>query len=761
MDKFGLSQPAKRVEDQRLLTGQGRYIADTAPDGALVGVVLRSPVAHGEITLLDVADADEMPGVALVLTAERLAAEGVNLGMFGVRVPNRDGSKGAGPERPLLARERVRFVGEPVAMVFAESRAQAMDAAELISLEINDLEVKVDPVPGGADLHAGVAENVAYDWGHGDPDAVEAALEDAEHVVRLRVEDNRIIANSLEPRGCWAAPEGDRLHLSVSAQGVWPIKSQLCRHLGLDEDAVRVTTPDVGGGFGMKSMGYPEYFVTAQAARMLGRACLWVSERTEAMLSDNSGRDLVSDVTLGFDADLRLIAFGADVLNNLGAYNSQFAQAIQTNLALKVLTGVYDVGLAHMRVRGIYTNTTQVDAYRGAGRPEAIYTLERAMDYAARELGVDPWELRRRNFIRPDQMPYKAPSGETYDVGEFARVMDRAADEAGLAGFPERRAKSAALGKLRGMGLCYYIEAILGDPSEGAQLLFRDDGMVELRVGTQSNGQGHETVYKQILWESAGIDPDRVVIVQGDSDLIKQGGGTGGSRSVTVQGTATRAVIDTTVAAFAPFVAEELGVDAADLRFEDGAFRAGNTNRFLSMLDAADMLRAAGQMTLLHQSARITLEDRSFPNGAHVAEIEIDPETGVLTVERYTAVDDFGLLMNPLLAEGQVHGGVAQGIGQAVSEHVVYDQTGQLLTASFMDYAMPRADSLPMVAFYSEPVPSKNNIFGMKGCGEAGTIGALAAVANAVQDAVWDLGIRQVDMPFTPHRLWEMLQKAA
>ncbi|MEM8580626.1 MAG: xanthine dehydrogenase family protein molybdopterin-binding subunit [Pseudomonadota bacterium] len=761
MEKFGLSQPATRVEDARLLTGKGRYIADTAPAGALVGVVLRSPVAHAHISVLDLAAAEAMPGVAAIMTAERLEAAGVRLGMFGVRVPNRDGTKGAGPERPLLARGSVRFVGEAIAMVFAETRAQALDALEAIEVSYDDLAVKLELEPGGAPLHEGVTENVGYDWAHGDPETVASALQGAEHVVRLKVEDNRIIANSLEPRGCWAAPEGERIHLSVSAQGVWPIKSQLCQHLGLEDAAVRVTTPDVGGGFGMKSMGYPEYFITAHVARTLGRPCLWISERTEAMLSDNSGRDLVSDVTMGFDADLRLVAFNADVLNNLGAYNSQFAQAIQTNLALKVMTGVYDIELAHMRVRGIYTNTTQVDAYRGAGRPEAIYTLERAMDYAARELGVDPWELRRRNFIRPDQMPYTAPSGETYDVGEFARVMDRAAQEADLEGFARRRTASAASGKLRGIGLCYYIEAILGDPSEGAQLLFRDDGMVELRVGTQSNGQGHETVYKQILWESAGIDPDRVLIVQGDSDLIKQGGGTGGSRSVTVQGSAMRAVVDKTIAAFLPFVADELAVDPDALRFEEGAFRAEGTNRFLSLVDASEMLRAAGQTELLHQSARITLEDRSFPNGAHVAEVEIDPQTGVMSVERYTAVDDFGVLINPRLAEGQVHGGVAQGIGQAVSEHVVYDDTGQLLTASFMDYAMPRADSLPMLAFYSEPVPSKNNVFGMKGCGEAGTIGALAAVANAVQDAVWDTGVRQVDMPFTPHRLWQMLQKAA
>lgn len=761
MDKFGISQPSARLEDVRFLTGAGQYVDDIAPADALHGLVLRSMVAHGEITTLDVSAAAQMPGVHLIVTGDDLAAAGIRLDMQAALMPNRDGSRGKGPERPLLAQGRVRFVGEAIAMVFAETLAQARDALEAIALDIDELPAKIDTAPGGALLHDIAPENVAYDWACGDEDKTEAAFAQAAHHVSLRVEDNRVIANSMEPRGCFAEVTDGRLHLSHNGQGVWNMKDQLCRNFGFNPGEVRVTNPDVGGGFGMKGMAYPEYFVVAHAARVLGRPCRWMSERTEAMLSDNAGRDLVTDVELAFDADLKLIGFRADVLSNLGAYNSQFAQAIQSSLAQKVMTGVYDVQNAYMRVRGIFTNTTQVDAYRGAGRPEAIYTLERAMDHAARTLGVDPWELRKRCFIAPDQMPYAAPSGETYDVGEFARVLDRAAAEADCSGFAARKAASAAQGKLRGQGLCYYIEAILGDPSEGAKMVFEEDGTVTLYVGTQSNGQGHETVFVQVLHEMSGIPADRIRIVQGDSDLIAKGGGTGGSRSVTVQSTATRAMVDVAIAAFAPFVADRMGVAAADVEFSEGAFRADGSNTVMTMVEAAEAARAAGEDVLLMHEAEATLPGRSYPNGAHVCEIEIDPETGVVAVDRYTVVDDFGVLINPMLAEGQVHGGVVQGIGQAITEHTVFDPDGQLLTASFMDYGMPRADDVPMIAFYTEPVPSKNNVLGMKGCGEAGTVGALAAVANAVQDAVWDLGLRQVDMPFTPHRVWSMLAEQA
>lgn len=760
MEKFGRSQPVRRVEDVRFLTGQGRYVDDIAPEGALYGVVLRSPVAHGRIAGLDVTDARAAPGVHLVLTADDLAADGITEGMVASVVDNRDGTRGAAPRRPLLAEGKVRFVGEPVAMVFADSLAQARDAAEMIVLDIDDLPAKLDLAAGGEALHDEAPDNRAFDWGLGDEGTCQSALAGAAHVVRMAVDDNRVIVNSMEPRGCFAEWDGARLHLSVNGQGVWGPKGQLAKILKLDEASVRVTNPDVGGGFGMKAMTYPEYFLCAHAAMTLGRPVRWMSDRTEAMLSDNAGRDLVHEVALGFDENLKLVAYRVDTKCNLGAYNSQFGQPIQTQLFSRVLTGVYDVQDAYLHVEGYYTNTTQVDAYRGAGRPEANYVLERAMDMAARELGVDGWDLRRRSFIRAEQFPYATMAGETYDVGDFHLVLDHAARTADLDGFAARRKASEARGRLRGIGLCYYIESILGDPSEGAKVEFNEDGTVFIYVGTQSNGQGHETVYARFLSDQTGIPFEAITVIQGDSDRIAQGGGTGGSRSVTVQNNATLATVDRMIAAFTPYLADKMGAAEADVRFDDETFRAPGSNLTPTMLEVAAMARADGRDDLLMHEARATLEARSFPNGAHVAEVEVDPETGVVTLDRYSVVDDFGNLINPMLAEGQVHGGVAQGVGQALSESVVYDADGQLLTATFMDYAMPRANDLPMIAFETEPVPSTANVMGMKGCGEAGTVGAMAATANAVFDALWTRGVRRADMPFTPHRVWNMLNDA-
>ena len=760
MEKFGKSQPVTRVEDQRFLTGAGRYVDDIAPTEALVAFVFRSPVAHAQITNLDVSEAKAAEGVAAVYTLADLEAAGLNVAMDFVTVDNRDGSKGAAPERPILARGRVRFVGEAIAVVVAETMELARDAAELIELDYDELPAKLDVNSGGATVHEEVPDNCAFDWGLGDEAATNSAFEAAARVVSLEVDDNRVIVNSMEPRGCYAEMEGDRLHVANNGQGVWAIKDQLAKALNMDAEMLRVTNPDVGGGFGMKAMMYPETFVVAHATRTLGRPVRWMSERTEAMLSDNGGRDLISVAELAFDADHKITAYRVTTRCNLGAYNSQFAQPIQTQLFSRVLMGVYDVQTTWLQVEGYFTNTAQVDAYRGAGRPEAIYVLERVMDRAARELGVDPLALRRKNFIKPAQFPYKTATSETYDVGDFEKVLRRTEEEADLAGFEARKAKDAAAGLLRGLGICYYIESILGDPSETTRVEFEDDGTVSIYVGTQSNGQGHETVYAQFLSDQTGIPAHLIRVVQGDSDLIKQGGGTGGSRSVTVQNNATLSTVTTMVEAFSVFLSEEEGVDVAAISFDDSQFRIEGSNLAPTMLEVAELARDKGNDTLLVHEARATLDARSFPNGCHVAEVVIDQSTGITQVDRYTVVDDFGNLINPLLAEGQVHGGVVQGIGQAITEHAVFDETGQLLTASFMDYALPRAADIPMIEFTSEPVPSTANIMGMKGCGEAGTVGALAAVANAAQDALWPLGVRQVDMPFTPYKVWELIKDA-
>ncbi len=758
MEKFGKSQPVKRVEDQRFLTGKGRYVDDIAPADALHAFVFRSPVAHGVISELDVSDAAQAEGVHLVFTCKDLEEAGVDIAISGAILKNRDGSDAAKPLRPMLARDRVRFVGEPVAMVVADTYEQARDAAELIMFDVDELPAKMDLTPGGETLHAEAPQNRAFDWGMGDEVATEAAFKAAAKTVSLEVGDNRIIVNSIEPRGCYAEWDGTKLHLANNGQGVWVHKDNLVRAFGLEPENVRVTNPDTGGAFGMKSMSYPEYFLISHAARTLGRSVRWMSDRTEAMLSDNGGRDLTSVAELAFDENNKITAYRVRTKCNLGAYNSQFGQPIQTTLFSRVLMGVYDVQTTWLQVEGYYTNTVQVDAYRGAGRPEAIYVLERVMDRAARELGVDPWELRRINFIKPDQFPYATTTGETYDVGDFDKVLKRGAAQADASGFAARRAADAARGLLRGQGLCYYIESILGDPSEGAKVVFNDDGTVDILVGTQSGGQGHETVYAKFLSDQSGIPMEAIRVIQGDSDLIAQGGGTGGSRSVTTQNNATLATVTKMVEEFTAFLADEVGVPASEISFDDERFRAEGSNLTPTMLEVAEMAREKGRDDLLTHHERATLPARSFPNGAHVCEVVIDPETGIVTVDRYTVVDDFGNLINPMLAEGQVHGGVVQGIGQAIQERTVYDEDGQLLTASFMDYTLPRAIDVPYISFTSEPVPSTANVMGMKGCGEAGTVGALAAVANAVQDALWDRGVRQADMPFTPHRVWELLQ---
>jgi carbon-monoxide dehydrogenase large subunit len=760
MEKFGKSQPITRVEDTRFLTGHGGYVDDVTPDGALRCFVLRSPVAHATITTLNVEDAREAEGVHLVLTGADLVAAGITASVWGVTVKNRDGRDAASPARPLLALGKLRFVGEPIAMIFAETLDQARDAAELIELDFDELPAKMDMAPGGEALHDDVPDNRAFDWSMGDEAATQAAFDRAARVVEMEIGDNRVIVNAMEPRGCFAEYDGDRLHISFNGQGVWGPKAQIAKVLNLNPEKLRITHPDVGGGFGMKSPAYPEYYVLGHAAMVLGRPVRWMSDRTEAMLSDHHGRDLVSTAALAFDETNKIIGYRVKTLCNLGAYNSNFGQIIQTQLFSRVLMGTYDVQDTFLHVEGFYTNTIYVDAYRGAGRPEAIYVLERLMDMAARELGVDRWDLRKRNFIRPDQFPYKAATGETYDVGDFARVLDRVADLADRDGFTARKQQSEAQGKLRGLGLCYYIESILGDPSEGAKVEFNEDGTVTIYVGTQSNGQGHETVYATFLSDQTGIPADLIHVVQGDSDRIKQGGGTGGSRSVTTQSNATLATVGKMIEVFTPYLADKMGVPPEDLRFDDETFRAAGSNMTPTMLEAAQMARADGRDDLLVHEERATLPARSFPNGAHVAEVEVDPETGKADLVRYTVVDDFGNLINPLLAEGQVHGGVVQGAGQALMEHTVYDEDGQLLTATFMDYAMPRAADMPFIAFDTEPVPSTANPMGMKGCGEAGTVGSMAATTNAVLDALWDRGVHHVDMPLTPHRVWEYLEDA-
>ncbi|MEM7528790.1 MAG: xanthine dehydrogenase family protein molybdopterin-binding subunit [Pseudomonadota bacterium] len=761
---FATSQPVRRKEDERFLTGAGTYIEDMKRPGMLRAYVLRSPMGHADIAAIDVAAAAAHPGVHLVLTGADLE-EAIENDLDGATIPNRDGSDSARPKRPIIATNRVRYVGEPVACVIAEDLATAKDAAELIEIDYDPLDAVVETdralSPDEPEIHPEAPNNLCYDWGIGEEQATEAALASAARVVELELINNRVVANPIETRGALAEWDGTRLTMHYNGQGVWDMKDELARRLRLDPENVHALTPDVGGGFGMKAFNYPEHFCIAEAARRLGRPVKWIGERSESILADAMGRDHVTKMWAGFDDQNRITAMKVECISNLGAYLSAFGVYIASDLAARVLTGVYDLQTAWFNVKGVFTNTTPVDAYRGAGRPEAQYALERLMDKCARELGVDPLELRRINFIKPNQFPYATVVGETYDVGNFDRVLTTAVEKADWNGFSARKAASLAEGKYRGRGLCYYIESILGNQDEHAEIIFAEDGMVELLVGTQSNGQGHETVFAQFLHERAGIPFEKIRFVQGDSDRIETGGGTGGSRSVTMQGTAVNGAADDMIQKMKPLAEEELEVAGGDLEWADGTWRIAGTDRSVDLMTLAAKARREGRPEFLSQRTRTEVPGRSFPNGCHICEVEIDAETGVTEVVSYCVVDDFGRLMNPMLAEGQVHGGVAQGIGQAITEHVVYDSDGQLLSATFMDYAMPRAGDVPNIPFFHEGTPSTANDIGMKGCGEAGTVGALAAVTNAVLDALWEEGIHQVDMPMTPQRVWSWLQAAS
>lgn len=763
MKTFGQSQLGSgRLEDSRFLTGRGHYLADVVPQGAWHMHFIRSPLAHAKITAIDKTAAEHIKDVHAIVTAQDLQQQGVDLAMQGSLADNTNGRESASPYRPILADGYVRFNGEPVVAVVADNAQIALDAAEAIIIDYQDLEPHLDVSAGGVAVHPQEApDNIAFDWCIGDQNATDQAFANAHHTVKLSVHHNRVIANSMETRGCYGEIGDDgRLHLCLSSQGVWDHKEQISRHLRIDPECLRITTPDVGGGFGMKAMVYPEYCVLAAVTRMLNHSVVWLCERSEGMLSDNAGRDLVSDAEMAFDHDYRIVGYRVFTRCNLGAYNSQEGQSIQSSVGSKVLTGVYAIDRAFYRVQGIYTNTTQIDAYRGAGRPEAIYTLERTLDYAARVLGVGIWDLRRINFIPCADMPYTTVVGETYDVGDFAHLQRVAYQRAGVSDFAVRRAQSKQRGYLRGIGSCYYIESILGQSYENAKVHFGDHQTCDVYVGTQSNGQGHETVYTHFFAEHTGLPIDSIRIVQGDSDLIQHGGGTGGSRSVTIQSSALLDVANSIKTEFRPFVAALLDKPVDKVHFRDGHFVVDHSNATMTLLDAAAQAHKLQRHDLITFHGSHQWSNRSYPNGMHICEVDIDPDTGSLCVVRYYVVDDFGVLLNQDLVIGQIHGGIAQGIGQAISEHVHYDGDGNLLTATFMDYAMPRADMIPVIDFHSEPVPSVNNPIGMKGCGEAGTVGALAAVGNAVLDALWGSGVDHIDMPFTPQRVWQWLQQA-
>ncbi|WP_027136147.1 xanthine dehydrogenase family protein molybdopterin-binding subunit [Geminicoccus roseus] len=768
MAKFGFGQSVKRVEDVRLIKGEGRYTVDVSIPGQAVGFVLRSPVAHATITSIDTSAAESAPGVLAVITGKELAAAGANNLPCLVPMKNVDGTDRADPGRPILAVDKVRHVGDQVAFVVAETIEQAKDAADLIMVDYDTKPAVADMLkaiePGAPLVHDSTSSNLCFDWMHGDAGATDQAFASAAKTVKIDLINNKVIANSMEPRACvaeWDAAEG-KLTMHAGTQGGWMFQDMLAEQvLKLPKDKVRVITPDVGGGFGMKGFFYTEYAMAAWAARKTGRPVAWISERAEGFLSDVMGRDHVTTAELAFDANNKVQAMRVTVHAGMGAYLSMFAPFIPTYAALKVLPGVYDIKALTYRVKGIFTHTTPVDAYRGAGRPESIYCVERLMDAAARQFGVDPVELRKLNYIKPEQMPYTTPAGETYDTGEFAKVTDMTMAKHGYDGFASRKAQSEAKGLLRGLGLAYYIESTMGNPEEAAAIKFVDDGTVEVWVGTQTNGQGHETAYAQVFADALGIDMENIRVKQGDTDVVKFGGGTGGSRSLTAQGVAIRAGAREVIKKGIEAAASHFETAAADISYEDGTFKVAGTDKQIDLFTLAKTVRSSGvNIDGLNADVKIKLDAWTFPNGCHIAEVEVDPDTGVTKVDRYTVIDDFGKVLNPMLVAGQVHGGVAQGIGQALFEQVVYDDSAQLISGSFMDYTMPRADNLPNFDTDTYEVLCKNNEMGVKGCGEAGSVGACGAVMNALLDALSPLGVERVDMPATPETVWKLIQAA-
>jgi len=752
------------VEDARLLTGHGRYVADITVPRQLHAAVHRSPHAHAEIRSVDTSAAQQAPGVVAVYTGDDLAADGIGNLPCLAEVKNRDGSDLVKPPRPALAQGRVRFVGDPIAMVVAETREQANDAVDLIEVDFAMLDAVTDTAGALEERAPQIWDeapgNLCFDWEMGDSPATEQAFRQAARVVSVDLVNNRVVANPMETRGAiGSVDEQGRMVLHVASQGSHLVRTILAGMVfQVPEEQMHVITPDVGGGFGMKIFVYPEYVMVLYAARKLGRPVKWIGQRSEAFLGDAHGRDHVSHAEMALDEEGHFLGLRVRTVANLGAYLSNMGPFIPTEAGAGMLAGCYAVPAAHVSVRGAFSNTSPTDAYRGAGRPEAAYLLERLVDKCGRETGLGPAEIRRRNFIRPDQMPFTTALGMTYDTGDFARNMDDALEIADWNGFDGRRRQSGS-GRLRGIGMSTYIEACAGGFPEAARVQVNPDGGVTVLVGTQSNGQGHETAYTQIICEQFGLEPEQVSIVQGDTDRVATGAGTMGSRSIPVGGTVVRNAAEQVIEKGREKAAEMLEAAAADIEYRDGSYRIVGTDRETSFGDVARASDPGDGSPSFDEQAGWGPEVPTFPNGTHICELEVDRDTGEVELLRYTVVDDFGTVLNPKLLEGQVHGGIAQGIGQALLEHTVYDpESGQLVTGSFMDYTMPRADDVPQITFRLNHIPSTTNPMGMKGAGEAGAIGAPPAIINALVDALSEFGVEHVDMPATPSALWERMQ---
>ncbi|GMV63894.1 MAG: carbon-monoxide dehydrogenase large subunit [Parvibaculum sp.] len=773
MVKFGVGQPARRVEDVRLVSGQGRYTDDISLPGQAYAVMVRSPHAHARIAGIDAEDAKGAPGVIAIYTGRD--AEEAGLGVVyspaADMLKNKDGTPIFKTVRNLIARDRVRHVGDLVAMVVAETPAQARDAADLVTVDYEDLPAVADTAGAIADGAPVIWEesgsNLAYDWDIGDAEKTEAAMKAAHHVTKLKLVNNRIVVNAMEPRAALGNYEADRDHytLYTGSQGVHSMRNYIAQYsLKIPVEKLRVVTEDVGGGFGMKTFVYPEYPLVLFASKMVGRPVKWTADRSESFLSDTQGRDHVTEAAVALDKDGKILAVQVSTIANLGAYQSQFGPFIPSLAPRGMHVGVYMVPAMHNRVRAVYTNTVPVDAYRGAGRPEASYVIERLMEKAAHEMNLSPDEIRRRNFVPASAMPLNAAPSLPFDSGDFERNLDDAMKKADVAGFASRRAEVATQGKLLGLGYSYYVERTAAGMTDYARIAVDGkDGIVHVWTGQQTNGQGHETAWTQLISSRLGLDAEKIKVHLGDSDVLPGGAGTGGSKAVYMVSGAISDAGDKLIDKGREIAANELEAAKADIEYRgaDGepVFAVAGTDRTIDLFAVARLAEGQADLGELAGDGEYSQKGNTFPNGAHICEIEIDADTGVYRITRFTAVDDFGHILNPMLVAGQVHGGIVQGLGQAMGEHAVYDANGQLVTGSFMDYWMPRAADFPDFNVSYNEIPARSNALGVKGAGEAGTVGAPAAFINAMIDALAPYGVEEIDMPVTPVKLWTILQK--
>jgi carbon-monoxide dehydrogenase large subunit len=774
----GVGARVARKEDKRFITGAGRYVDDMVVPGMKHAVFVRSPHAHAQIRKIDVKKAQAMPGVIGVLTGKELKADGIGNLICGWMIHSKDGSPMKMGAWSPLAVDKVRYVGDAVVVVVAETKGQARDAAEAVEITYKELKAVVDATraleKGAPQIHAEAEDNLIFDWEIGDAKATDAAIKAAAHVTRMKIVNNRLVPNAMEPRAALGHYDKAEDHFTCWTTSQNPHVARLVMSAFYNvapENKLRVIAPDVGGGFGSKIYIYPEEIVCLWASKKTGVPVKWVADRTESFLSDAHGRDHVSMVEMAFDKDNRITGLKVDTIANLGAYMSLFSSCVPTYLYATLLSGQYDIAAIHANVRTVYTNTAPVDAYRGAGRPEATYLLERTMEAAARELGVSPAELRRKNFIT--SFPHQTPVIMNYDAGDYGASLDAAMKSADYAGFARRKADAARKGKLRGIGMSCYIEACGIAPSaavgslgagvglwESAEVRVNAVGTIEVLTGSHSHGQGHETTFAQLVNQRLGVPIDSVSIVHGDTDKVQMGMGTYGSRSGAVGMSAVAKALDKVEAKAKKIAAHLLEADEGDIVIENGALKVAGTDKNVPWFQVALAAYTAhnlpaGMEPGLKETAFYDPANFTFPAGCYICEVEIDPETGTTDIVQFVAADDFGNIINPMIVEGQVHGGIAQGIGQALLEGAHYDASGQLLTASYMDYTMPRAGDLPSFKVSTSNTPCPSNPLGIKGCGEAGAIGSPPAVINAITDAI---GIPDIAMPASPSTVWAAIR---